>query len=258
MDSTAAWTEFKLLRNKINNILKYEERDYKRKQIFDSLGIPSKSWSLAKSYMNWDSNSGPPTELEIKGKLISKACIIASEMNDFFLSKVKTIRDAIEFSPSNFDSCKKIMSQKKCKLSVTYVTLSKVKKLLQNLNSSKSLRIDELDNYSLKVSAEEICRPVHHIVTLSLLQCKFPTVWKYSKIIPLHKKGSKLDRKNYRPVAILSPISKILEKIIFEQIYGFFNRNKIFHPYLHGYRENCSTQTALITMYDRWARAAAS
>ena len=141
---------------------------------------------------------------------------------------------------------------------MTYVTLSKVKKLLQNLKSSKSLSIDELDNYSLKVSAEEICRPVHHIVTLSLLQCKFPTVWKYSKIIPLHKKGSKLDRKNYRPVAILSPISKILEKIIFEQIYGFFNRNKIFHPNLHGYRENCSTQTALITMYDRWARAAAS
>ena len=89
------------------------------------------------------------------------------------------------------------------------------------------------------------------------MQCRFPTSWKFSKVIPLHKKGSKIDKKNYRPVAILSPISKILEKIVFEQVYGYFNRNNIFGSNLHGYRENCSSQTALITMYDRWARAAA-
>ena len=101
-----------------------------------------------------------------------------------------------------------------------------------------------------------MCRPVHHIITLSLMQCKFPSSWKFSKLIPLHKKGSKLDMKNYRPVAILSPISKILEKVVFEQIYRYFKINKIFHPNLHGFRENRSTQTALMTMYDRWVRAA--
>ena len=79
-----------------------------------------------------------------------------------------------------------------------------------------------------------------------------------SKVIPLHKKGCKLDRQNYRPVAILSPLSKILEKIIYEQLYGYFTRNKIFHNNLHGYREHRSTQTALMTMYDRWVKAAAS
>ena len=63
--------------------------------------------------------------------------------------------------------------------------------------------------------------------------------------------------KNYRPVAILSPLSKILEKIIYEQLYNYFTANKIFHPNLHGYRKNRSTQTALLQMYDRWVQGAA-
>ena len=62
--------------------------------------------------------------------------------------------------------------------------------------------------------------------------------------------------KNYRPVAILSPLSKILEKAMYEQIYNYFTNNKILHPNLHGYRRNRSTQTALLELYDRWVQAA--
>ena len=57
-------------------------------------------------------------------------------------------------------------------------------------------------------------------------------------------------------MAILPPLGKILEKVIFEQLHNYFDRNKIFHPNLHGYRQNRSTQTALIQMYDKWVRAA--
>ena len=76
--------------------------------------------------------------------------------------------------------------------------------------------------------------------------------------MPLHKKGDKLERKNYRPVAILSPLSKVLEKVVYQQIYSYFTRNGLFHPNLQGYRRNRSTQTALLQIYDRWIRAANS
>ena len=59
-------------------------------------------------------------------------------------------------------------------------------------------------------------------------------------------------------MAILSPLSKVLEKIIYEQIYSYFSSNQLFHPNLHGYRKNLSTQTALLQMYDKWVRAAAA
>ena len=57
-------------------------------------------------------------------------------------------------------------------------------------------------------------------------------------------------------MAILSPLSKILEKVVYLQIYDYFTKNHIFHPNLHGYRHNRSTQTALLQMYDRWVSAA--
>ena len=116
-------------------------------------------------------------------------------------------------------------------------------------------RLDSL--HMVKVAAEVIAAPLHHIITLSIMQQRFPSSWKLAKILPLHKKLSILERKNYRPVAILSPLSKILEKFIYEKIYNYFSANNILHPNLQGYRKNRSTQTALLQMYDRWVQAAA-
>ena len=178
-------------------------------------------------------------------------------MNDYFINKVKTIRDNMAASQENLAECFRIMLGKKCSLSLQHVTIVTVKKLLNNLKNSRSTSVDELDNFSVKLSAVHIAEPLHHIITLSIMQNKFPTNWKYTKVIPLHKKHSQLEPKNYRPVAILSPLSKVLEKIVYKEIYDYFTSNQIFHPGLHGYRQHRSTQTALLQMYDRWVRAAA-
>ena len=61
---------------------------------------------------------------------------------------------------------------------------------------------------------------------------------------------------NYRPIAILSPLGKVIEKAVYSQIYSYFTNNKLFHANLHGFRRNRSTQTALIQMHDRWVKAA--
>ena len=256
IDSSETWKKYKTLRNRVNNKLKYEELTYKQQKIKASLDSSADCWKTTKMFMNWSSNSGPPSQLHIKGKLVTKASILASEMNRFFIDKVNLIRTAIQPLQNTFSNCREIMREKKCKMELTYATHKKVLKILKSLKSSKSLSIDELDSYCVKTSAEIIAPSLHHIVTLSLMQRKFPSSWKMSKVIPLHKKGSRLEKQNYRPVAILSPLSKVLEKIAYEQIYRYFTNNKIFDPHLHGFRGNRSTQTALITMYDRWVQAA--
>ena len=178
-------------------------------------------------------------------------------MNNFFINKVRTIRSSMQAVAWQLTSCIQIMAGKTCKLGLSFVTEKRVNHLIKNLSNSKSLAVDELDNYAVKIAADVITRPLHHIITLSILQQRFPSQWKYSKVLPLHKKDSTLKAKNYRPVAILSPLSKILEKIVYEQLYNYFSRNRILHPNLHGYRKHRSTLTALLQMYDRWVQAAA-
>ena len=233
-NASEAWKKFKLIRNKVNNRRKYEENNFKSKKLQENLDSPTTTWKVAKSFMNWTDSSGPPNQLSIAGRLVTKASRIASEMNSFFITKVGLIRDSIEHIPNTFSKCSEIMENKQCKLVMNHVTVSKVNKILKGLKNSKSTSIDELDNFCIKIAADVVDRPLHHIITLSILQSKFPTSWKLSKVIPLNKKGSQLDMKNYRPVAILSPLSKVLEKIVYEQIYDHFSKNKIFHPSLHG------------------------
>ena len=88
------------------------------------------------------------------------------------------------------------------------------------------------------------------------MQCRFPTSWKESKVIPLHKKLSKLEPKNYRPVSILSPLSKVVERVIYDQVYNYFSDNNLFHPSMNGFRKRRSTLTALLQMYERWVHSA--
>ena len=251
-----AWEEYKKLRNKINNKKRFEERDYKREKIEENIDDPAKVWNTTKRFMNWKS-TGTPSQLEVNHQLVTSAKLIAGLMNQFFVDKVRLIRNGMGQVVTNLGHCMEIMTNKRCRLSLHYITVTKVRKLLRSLSNSRSTAIDELDNYSVKVAADVIASPLHHIISLSLMQQKFPSSWKYAKILPLHKKLSTLERKNYRPVAILSPLSKILEKSIYEQLYNYFSVNKILHPNLQGYRKNRSTQTALLQMYDRWVQAAA-
>ena len=216
---------------------------------------PELVWKSAKSFMGWKSN-GTPTQLKVGHELVTSAKKIAQHMNEFFLNKVETIRAGMASVRFNLNKVQDIMVGKTCSLHLNRVSLSKVKKTLKSLSNSRSTGIDELDNYSVKLAADFIAQPVHHLVTLSIIQKKFPQTWKYSKVIPLHKKEDVLERKNYRPVAILSPISKVLEKIVYEEIYNYFTNNKLLHPNLHGYRKHRSTQTALLQMYNRWVQAA--
>ena len=148
-------------------------------------------------------------------------------MNDFFVNKVENIRKGLKKLPEKLEECFRIMQGKKCRNALSFINVNIVTKHLKN----KCTSIDELDSYAVKLSAEIIAHPLHHVFTLSMMQNKFPTCWKYTKLIPLHKKLSKLEMKNYRPIAILSPLSKVLEKIVYLQVYEYFTANKLFHPH---------------------------
>ena len=219
-EQAEAWGQYKVFRNTINNKKKSEETRYKTAKISENLDSATKTWRTAKMFMNWKT-TGTPNQIEVNGRLVTKACLIAKLMNQFFIDKVQTIRHAMGQTVENLSTCMRIMSSRNIKLSLHHVTVEQVSKLLKRLKNTTSTSVDELDNFAVKTAADVIAGPLHHVIVLSINQNKFPTGWKYSKVIPLHKKLSQLERKNYRPVAILSPLSKILEKVAYSQIYDY-------------------------------------
>ena len=64
-----------------------------------------------------------------------------------------------------------------------------------------------------------------------------------------------MDPKNFRPVAILPILSKILEKVVFLQVVDYMEANYLMNPSHHGFRAGHSTTSGHIQMYDSWVDA---
>ena len=177
------WDRYKKLRNRINNIVYQEEFKYKRSKVNECKDCPSKSWSLAKKFMDWAS-PGPPTQLEVeedkKIVLYTKARDLARVMNEFFISKVQAIVKGLKKVPVDLSGCRKVMQGRDISLSMKFVTVRKVRKLLGSLKNKTSTSVDQLDNFAVKLAADFIAEPLHHVITLSILQQKFPSGWKYT------------------------------------------------------------------------------
>ena len=166
---------------------------------------------------------------------------------------MRTLRENIPESRTDpLKNLKNLVKNKNCSFSLKPVDQETISRIIANLKNAKSVGLDQIDTNIIKLVKEEILPSLTHIVNLSILQSIFLDKFKIAKVVPLHKKDDKLNPKNYRPVAILPVISKILERVIYLQITEYFHENDLLHPNHHGYRKNHNTTTALLQMYDNW------
>ena len=80
----------------------------------------------------------------------------------------------------------------------------------------------------------------------------FPIDLKCAIAFPLHKKGNSMLCDNYRGISVLSPFTKIFERLLSDQITQFFTANSLFSTGQHGFRTNHSCETALQTIIEKW------
>ena len=76
---------------------------------------------------------------------------------------------------------------------------------------------------------------------------------KVSKIKPLFKKGDVTLLNNYRPISLLPCVSKIFERVLFNQLYEYFDRNDLLTQHQYGFRKIDSTEFAAMELIDRVA-----
>ena len=171
---------------------------------------------------------------------------MAEIQNKYYIDKVKTIRRSMQDQGKDpLEVLRETLVSNEASFTSQAITQEQVDKIIKDLKNSKASGMDNLDTYILKLTRKTIVPSVCHILNLSLQSNKFPTKWKIAKVIPLYKgKGSKHDPKNYRPVAILPILSKVLERAMFQQLVTYMDSNKLFNPNHHAYRSFHSTTTA--------------
>ena len=74
----------------------------------------------------------------------------------------------------------------------------------------------------------------------------YPSILKHTKVIPIHKSGSRNSATNYRPISILSAVSKVFEKLLYKRIEKFLSSSNTITERQFGFRQGDSTDMALI------------
>ena len=97
--------------------------------------------------------------------------------------------------------------------------------------------------YPASDGASLILARVTHIINTSIMFESVPSVFKKARVVPLYKKGSKLDPSNYRPVSILNVVSKILERLVHLQVAAYLERRSILFENQSGFRGGYSTDS---------------
>ena len=234
--------------------MKQEKSFWEKQRLDHAQNTSTNLWKNIKGWVNWKA-SGPPEQLFSDGSLINSPKGLATTMNRYFISKVNRLRQGIPRSNSDpLKVLRETMTDRSCNFQFKPVHPDNILEIIKGLKNSKSTGLDFIYINIIKLVVDDILPAITHIVNLSIRDATFPRSWKLAKAVPPLKKEDPLNPKNYRPVALLPVLSKILERAVFGQLVGYLDNNALLHQNHHGSRKAHSTATALIQMYDTWVR----
>ena len=191
----------------------------------------------------------------------SKGCILptipntsdkqlADQFNSFFIEKTQKVcnnlnpigtcvtEHSIHLLPLSFST-------------FTYVTDTNLSKLINGM-PAKSCQLDPIPTKILKLVSSATLPVIASIVNGSLSTGEFPNILKRGIIKPLLKKPS-LDpnmMSHYRPVTNIAFISKIIEKVVADELMHFVDENNLFELFQSAYRKLHSTETTILKIHN--------
>ena len=128
---------------------------------------------------------------------------------------------------------------------------------LQSINVSKASGPDECHPKLLYECANELHIPIYKSFVKSITEGQIPSDWKKANVTCIHKKGSKCDPRNYRPVSLTSVVCKLLEKHIEKAIFKHLIRHNLLSDCQYCFREHCSTVLQLLDVLEDSLRTSA-
>ena len=97
----------------------------------------------------------------------------------------------------------------------------------------------------LKTIVNEIVAPLVMLINQSMSQGQFPTMMKLAEVVPLFKSKDPSIETNYRPISLLTTMSKILEKVVYTRVYKFLNVTGQISYKQYGFRAKHSCEHAV-------------
>ena len=155
-----------------------------------------------------------------------------------------------EFFSNVFLKSNKIKMQEsyeKRKFNKISIDENKIKEILLKLQTNKACGPDNIGNTILK-NLPSLSMSLLLVFQAALNKGYFPTYWKVSEVMLIYKDENRAQNENYRPISLLCNVSKVFEKLIFNEVYEIVN--PVLDNSQHGFRRHRSVVTQLLLFLD--------
>ena len=126
-------------------------------------------------------------------------------------------------------------------------------KEIETLKNKKTNIASDIPANILIESCEITSGYLAKIYNVSKVNRTFPASLKLANIKAIHKKKERTLKENYRPISLLPTVSKVFERIMYNQIYLYIEKH--LSSFLFGFRKGYSTEECLIIMLEKWKQA---
>ena len=244
--STSTW---KSIRNRCQSIIDQSKQNFEKSVSKKLASCPNGSrsfWTLAKTIQrNFTKSSFPPLSVD-DGSIVTSPQDKADLFAKIFAAN-STI-DPTHTTPPKIPATQQTMPN------ITFHHRI-IRKILRNLDVKKASGPDGIPPIVLKKCAPELTPILCRLFKLSYSHGIFPDTWKFAHVQPVPKKGKKTDPSNYRPIALISVLSKVMEKCVNIQLLKFLESSELLSDHQYGFRQSRSTGDILAYVTHLWTTA---
>ena len=189
--------------------------------------------------------SGLIEYLKIDGVKEYNSQNISNKFAKYFAEVGKKFASKIKSSKRHIQDHLKLLQTHRTSLFLSPMCDQELRRMISKLPSKASSGHDNISNVLLK----EIIAPISHVLVevfnRSMTQGEFPKIMKLAEVVPLYRGKEHYLETNYQPISLLTTVSKILEKIIYQHVYSFLQNTGQLYENQYGFHANHSCEHAI-------------
>ena len=129
-------------------------------------------------------------------------------------------------------------------------TPDEVVKAISSMRTNSATGYDGISYLALKMTSESTKECLFSLFNACMSRGIMPKMWKRANLTPIHKKNSLSNVQNYRPISLLSCLSKVIERLVCDQLRDYLDENNLITDAQYGFRRGSSTLDQLLDLYD--------
>ena len=234
----------------VTDLIRISKKGFYSNFFIENKSNLKKTWEGIRGLINVNKKGNSNIDkLIVQNKEVTDPTKMASSINSFFVNIGKTVDSKIPQSNKLFSDFLGNMNPY-C-ITLNPCTDVEIRELLLGVNWSKASGPYSIPSNIVKTFKDVFYEPLLAIVNKSLSEGIFPDLLKFATVHPIYKKGDKSICANYRPISILSNISKILERAMYNRIELFLNEFNLIYENQFGFRKKHSTEHALTAIIEQ-------